>query len=82
MRIAIASELRAAGVSARADVSSRKIGKQLESAVRDKAIAVIIVEPDGDLSLRDLAAGSQAEPGARAVVVSAAAQLARTQGGK
>ena len=82
MRIAIASELRAAGVSARADVSTRKIGKQLESAVRDTAIAVIIVEPDGSLSLRDLAAGSQAEPGARAMVVSAAAQLARTQGGQ
>ena len=52
-RVAIASQLRTAGASARADVSMRKIGKQLEAAVRDGASAVIIVEPDGRLSIPD-----------------------------
>ena len=38
-RVAIAGQLRAAGARARADVTARKIGKQLEGAVRDRAIA-------------------------------------------
>ncbi len=78
-RVALAGELRAVGGSARADTSTRKIGKQLEGAVRDGAIAVIIIEPDGRLSLRDLAAGTQADPGPRAAVLAAALKLAANQ---
>lgn len=79
-RVAIAGQLRAAGVSARADVSIRKIGKQLEGAVRDGALAVIIIEPDGRLTLRDLAKASQAEPAERGGVIAAALQLVKNEG--
>lgn len=78
-RVAIAGELRAAGASARADVSTRKIGKQLEGAVRDGALAVIIVEPDGRLTLRDLVQASQAEPAERGGVIAAAVRLAHNE---
>lgn len=78
-RVAIASQLRAAGASARADVSTRKIGKQLEGAVRDGALAVIIVEPDGRLTLRDLVKESQAEPAERGGVIAAALQLVKSE---
>ncbi|MEY4388870.1 MAG: hypothetical protein RLZZ432_589 [Chloroflexota bacterium] len=76
-RVALASRLRTAGASARADTGSRKIGKQLEAAVRDGAIAAIIIEPDGQLSLRDLVAGTQADPGPSAAVIAAALELAK-----
>ena len=79
-RVAIAGQLRAAGVTARADVTTRKIGKQLEGAVRDGALAVIIVEPDGRLTLRDLAKASQAEPAERGGVIAAALQLVQNEG--
>jgi histidyl-tRNA synthetase len=79
-RVAIAGQLRAAGVSARADVSTRKIGKQLEGAVRDGALAVIIVEPDGHLTLRDLVKASQADPAERGGVIAAALQLVKNEG--
>lgn len=79
-RVAIAGQLRAAGVSARADVSTRKIGKQLEGAVRDGALAVIIVEPDGRLTLRDLVKASQLEPAERGGVIAAALQLVKNEG--
>ena len=79
-RVAIAAQLRAAGASARADVSTRKIGKQLEGAVRDGAMAVIIVEPDGRLTLRDLVKASQAEPAERDGVIAAALRLVQNEG--
>ena len=79
-RVAIAGQLRAAGASARADVSTRKIGKQLEGAVRDGALAVIIVESDGHLTLRDLVKASQAEPAERGGVIAAALQLVKNEG--
>ena len=79
-RVALASELRAAGASARAEVSTRKIGKQLEGAVRDGALAVIIVEPDGRLTLRDLGKASQAEPAERGGVIAAALRLVQNEG--
>ena len=79
-RVAIAGQLRAAGASARADVSTRKIGKQLEGAVRDGALAVIIVEPDGRLTLRDLVKASQAEPAERGGVIAAALRLVQNEG--
>lgn len=74
-RIGLASTLRAAGISARADVTPRKIGKQLEGAARDAAVAVIIIEPDGRLSLRNMADGKQAEPADEASVLRAVATL-------
>lgn len=79
-RVAIASQLRTAGASARADVSTRKIGRQLEGAVRDGALAVIIVEPDGRLTLRDLAKASQGEPAERDGVIAAALHLVKDEG--
>ena len=74
-RIGLASTLRTAGISARADVSTRKIGKQLEGAARDAAVAVIIVEPDGRLSLRTMVDGKQADPADEASVLRAVAAL-------
>lgn len=74
-RIGLASTLRTAGISARADVSTRKIGKQLEGAARDAAVAVIIIEPDGRLSLRIMADGKQADPADEASVLRAVAAL-------
>lgn len=74
-RIGLASTLRTAGISARADVSTRKIGKQLEGAARDAAVVVIIIEPDGRLSLRTMADGKQADPADEASVLRAVAAL-------
>jgi histidyl-tRNA synthetase len=61
-RLRIATELRAAGLRARADLGHRKLGRQLEAASRDGAhFAVILGDElaEGQLSLRDLEAGSQ-----------------------
>ena len=61
-RLRIATDLRAAGLPVRAELSRRKLGKQLEAAVRDGAHFAVIVGDelaDGDVGLRDLAAGSQ-----------------------
>jgi len=71
-RLRIATELRAAGLASRAELSARKLGKQLEAAARDGAhFAVIIGDElaEGQVQLRDLEAGTQ-----RSV---AAANLAR-----
>ncbi len=61
-RLRIATDLRAAGLAARAELSPRKLGKQLESASRDGAhFAVILGDElaDGEVQLRDLPAGTQ-----------------------
>jgi histidyl-tRNA synthetase len=61
-RLRIATELRAAGLAARAELGSRKLGKQLEAAARDRAhFAVIIGDElrEGNVQLRDLEAGTQ-----------------------
>src|SRR6478752_2322103 len=61
-RLVIATELRAAGIAARAELSRRKLGKQLESAGRDGAHFAVIVGDelaDGEVQLRDLPAGTQ-----------------------
>ena len=61
-RLRIATELRAAGLSARAELARRKLGKQLEAAARDGAHFAVIVGDElaaGDVGLRDLPAGSQ-----------------------
>ncbi len=61
-RLRIATELRAAGLVARAELGRRKLGKQLESAARDGAHFAVIVGDEldaGEVQLRDLPAGSQ-----------------------
>jgi histidyl-tRNA synthetase len=60
----VASVLREAGLRVRPDGSSRKLGKQLESAAKAGAgWAVILGEElaDGRVRLRNLAAGEQRE---------------------
>ncbi|TMQ69424.1 MAG: histidine--tRNA ligase, partial [Candidatus Eisenbacteria bacterium] len=61
-RLRIATVLRAAGIAARAELGQRKLGKQLESAARERAhFAVILGDElaDGQVQLKDLEAGSQ-----------------------
>ena len=68
-RLQIATELRASGIAARAELSHRKLGKQLEAAAREGAhFAVIVGDDEGDaavaggtgqLQLKDLQAGTQ-----------------------
>jgi histidyl-tRNA synthetase len=61
-RLRIATDLRAAGIAARADLARRKLGKQLEAAARDQAHFAVIVGDElasGEVQLRDLPAGTQ-----------------------
>jgi histidyl-tRNA synthetase len=61
-RFAVATRLRGAGLAVRADLSSRKLGRQLEGAVRDGAHFAVILGDElaaGDVQLRDLDAASQ-----------------------
>jgi histidyl-tRNA synthetase len=61
-RLRIATMLRAAGIAARAELGQRKLGKQLESAAKERAhFAVILGDElaDGQVQVRDLDAGSQ-----------------------
>jgi histidyl-tRNA synthetase len=61
-RLRVATELRAAGLRARADLGRRKLGRQLEAAGKDGAhFAVILGDglADGHIQLRDLLAGTQ-----------------------
>ena len=61
-RLRIATDLRAAGLAARAELGHRKLGKQLEAAARDGAHFAVIVGDEhgsGQLQLRDLEAGTQ-----------------------
>ncbi|MCY7419294.1 MAG: histidine--tRNA ligase [Chloroflexi bacterium] len=61
-RLRIATQLRAAGLSARAELSQRKLGKQLESASRDGAHLAVICGDEmaaGHVQVRDLQAGTQ-----------------------
>jgi len=61
-RLRLATELRAAGLSIRAELGTRKLGRQLESASREGAhFAVILGDElaDGQVQLRDLEAGTQ-----------------------
>ena len=61
-RLRIATTLRAAGIAARAELAHRKLGKQLESAARERAHFAIIVGDElaaGEVQLRDLPAGTQ-----------------------
>jgi histidyl-tRNA synthetase len=61
-RLRVATELRAAGLRARADLGRRKLGRQLEAASRDGAhFAVILGDElaEGQVGVRDLKAGTQ-----------------------
>ena len=61
-RLVIATQLRAAGIAARADLGHRKLGRQMEAAGRDGAhFAVILGDElaDGQVQVRDLKAGTQ-----------------------
>jgi len=61
-RLRVATELRAAGLAIRADLSTRKLGRQLEGAVRDGARYAVILGDglaEGAVVLRDLGAASQ-----------------------
>ncbi|HET9680684.1 MAG TPA: His/Gly/Thr/Pro-type tRNA ligase C-terminal domain-containing protein, partial [Candidatus Limnocylindrales bacterium] len=76
-RLRMATELRAAGLAARADLSGRKLGKQLEGAARDGAHFAVILpdEANAPVQLKDLNAGTQ-----RAVAVTdLARELARAE---
>ena len=61
-RLRVATDLRAAGIAARAELGRRKLGKQLEAAARDQAHFAVIVGDElaaGEVGLRDLPAGTQ-----------------------
>jgi histidyl-tRNA synthetase len=61
-RLSVATELRAAGLSARAELGQRKLGRQLEAAARDGAHFAVILGAEGgpgQVQLRDLKAGTQ-----------------------
>lgn len=61
-RFRVATQLRAAGIAARADLAMRKLGKQLEAAARDGAHFAIICGDEleaGQVQVRDLEAGTQ-----------------------
>jgi histidyl-tRNA synthetase len=61
-RLRVATDLRAAGLAARADLAPRKLGRQLEAAAKEGAhFAVILGDElaDGQVQLRDLEAGTQ-----------------------
>jgi histidyl-tRNA synthetase len=61
-RLAVATRLRDAGLPVQADLSGRKLGRQLEAAVREGAHYVVILGDEltaGEVQLRDLNAASQ-----------------------
>jgi histidyl-tRNA synthetase len=61
-RLRVATELRGAGIAARAELGTRKLAKQLEAAAKERAhFAVIIGDElgDGNVQLKDLEAGTQ-----------------------
>ncbi|CAN5650257.1 histidine--tRNA ligase [soil metagenome] len=61
-RLRVATDLRRAGLSAKADLSARRLGKQLEGAARDGAHLVVICGEEmaaGNVLVKDLEAGTQ-----------------------
>ncbi len=61
-RLRVATDLRAAGIAARAELGQRKLGRQLEAAARDGAHFAVILGDElagGEVGLRDLPAGTQ-----------------------
>jgi histidyl-tRNA synthetase len=61
-RLRLATQLRGAGLSVRAELGTRKLARQLEAAARDGAHFAVIVGDEvaaGNVAVRDLEAGSQ-----------------------
>ena len=61
-RLKLATDLRASGLAVRAELSPRRLGRQLEAAGRDGAHFAVIVGDEllqGQVQLRDLQAGTQ-----------------------
>ena len=61
-RLVVATQLREAGLAARAELGQRKLGRQMESAARDGAHFAVILGDElaaGQVQLRDLKAGTQ-----------------------
>jgi histidyl-tRNA synthetase len=58
-RMAVATRLRDAGVAVRLDGSTRKLGRQLESAVKAGARWAVILGDGERVALKDLASGTQ-----------------------
>jgi histidyl-tRNA synthetase len=61
-RLVVATRLRDAGLAVQADLTRRKLGRQLEAAVREGAQFAVILGDElaqGDVGLRDLDAASQ-----------------------
>jgi len=61
-RLRLATELRAAGVTASADLAQRTLSRQLERAAREGAHFAVVVGDEldqGEVQLRDLEAGTQ-----------------------
>ena len=61
-RLRVATDLRGEGLVVRADLSARKLGRQLESAARDGAHFAVILGDElaaGQVQLKDLQAGTQ-----------------------
>ena len=61
-RLALATELRAAGLAVRAELGQRKLSRQLEAVAKEGAHFAIILGDelaDGHVQLRDLPAGTQ-----------------------
>jgi len=74
-RLVLATRLRADGLPVRAELSRRKLGRQLEAAAKEGAHFAVIVgdeQADGQVQLRDLQAGTQ-----RAVAVEGLARELR-----
>jgi histidyl-tRNA synthetase len=78
VRLQLTTELRGAGLAARADLSSRRLGKQLDGAARAGAHFAVICGDEletGHVQLRDLQAGTQRQ----VEVADLARDLARAQ---
>ncbi len=61
-RLAVATRLRDAGLAVHADLSQRRLGRQLEAAVKEGAHFAVILGDElaaGDVGLRDLDGASQ-----------------------
>ena len=61
-RLKVATDLRSAGIAARAELGHRKLGRQLEAAARDRAHFAVVLGDElagGEVGLRDLPAGTQ-----------------------
>jgi histidyl-tRNA synthetase len=61
-RLSVAGRLRDAGLAVRPDGSTRKLGRQLESAAKAGARWAVIVDAEDTVVVRDLEAGEQREP--------------------